>query len=55
MALMPSTRHADLMLNCTCCGDNFVYSAGEQELHAVRGVKRTPSACPACRKRLGRN
>jgi hypothetical protein len=35
---MSSTRHSDLQLCCTCCGDNFVYSAGEQELHAVRGI-----------------
>jgi Probable zinc-ribbon domain len=50
---MSSTRHSDLLLRCSCCGDSFVYSAGEQELHAVRGVKREPNACPACRKLLG--
>jgi len=50
---MSSIRHADIQLRCTCCGDSFVYSAGEQELHAVRGVTREPRACPSCRKLLG--
>jgi hypothetical protein len=50
---MPSTRHSDVELCCTCCGDSFVYSAGEQELHAVRGVAREPHQCPSCRKLLG--
>jgi hypothetical protein len=49
-----STRHADVELSCTCCGDSFVYSAGEQELHAVRGVAHEPRQCPNCRKLLGR-
>jgi hypothetical protein len=52
---MASTRHSDIELSCTCCGDRFVYSAGEQELFAVRGVCRQPRECPSCRKLLGRN
>jgi hypothetical protein len=51
---MSSTRHRDFHLSCTCCGDTFVYSAGEQELHAVRGVATAPRQCPRCRKLLGR-
>jgi hypothetical protein len=51
---MPSIRRPDVELSCTCCGDRFVYSAGEQELFALRGVSRQPRACPACRKLLGR-
>jgi hypothetical protein len=51
---MPSIRRSDIELSCTCCGARFVYSAGEQELLAVRGVSRQPRACPACRKLLGR-
>jgi hypothetical protein len=50
---MSSIRHTDVHLQCHCCGENFVYSAGEQELHAVRGVERAPSACPPCRRLLG--
>ena len=54
MCGMHSSRHPDVELSCTCCGDRFVYSAGEQELHAVRGVASQPRECPACRKLLGR-
>jgi hypothetical protein len=51
---MPSTRRSDLELRCAQCDDRFVYSAGEQELHAVRGVACEPRECPTCRKLLGR-
>jgi len=50
---MPSIRHSDVELRCICCGDPFVYSAGEQELFALRGVLREPHECPTCRKLLG--
>jgi hypothetical protein len=51
---MSAIRPTDVELRCACCGDSFVYSAGEQELRAVRGVAHEPRACPACRKLLGR-
>jgi Probable zinc-ribbon domain len=51
---MYSTRNADVELRCICCGEGFVYTAGEQELHAVRGVRRVPRECPSCRRLLGR-
>jgi hypothetical protein len=54
MRRMLSTRHSDIELSCACCGDRFVYSAGEQELLAVRGVHHQPRECPPCRKLLGR-
>ena len=54
MPTMLMTRRADVELRCRCCGESFVYSAGEQELHEVRGVRREPSACPGCRKLFGR-
>jgi hypothetical protein len=54
MSGMSPIRHSDVELHCNYCGDRFVYSAGEQELLAVRGVSRQPSECPACRKLLGR-
>jgi Probable zinc-ribbon domain len=50
---MPSTRRSDIELSCSCCGGRFVYSAGEQELLAIRGVNRQPRACPTCRKLPG--
>jgi Probable zinc-ribbon domain len=50
---MSSTHHSDVELCCACCGESFVYSAGEQELHAFRGVASEPRTCPKCRKLLG--
>ena len=37
---MSSKRHSDIELRCACCGKGYVFSAGEQELNAVRGVAR---------------
>jgi RecB family endonuclease NucS len=48
-----TTNHADIQLHCAHCGNGYVYSAGEQELQAVRGVMRVPRVCPDCRKLLG--
>ena len=50
---MSPERHSDIELCCACCGDRFVYTAGEQELYAIRGVARIPRVCPTCRKLLG--
>ncbi|HEY3063624.1 MAG TPA: zinc-ribbon domain containing protein [Chloroflexota bacterium] len=55
MRAMLLIRHADVELRCRCCGGNFVYSAGEQELNAIRGVTHEPSVCPSCRKLVGRS
>jgi hypothetical protein len=52
---MSSTRHSDIHLRCPCCGEAYVFSAGEQELNAVRGVVLVPRECPDCRKKLGRS
>jgi hypothetical protein len=41
-------------LSCDLCGQHFVYTAGEQELHAIRGVAAQPRECPPCRRLLGR-
>lgn len=43
----------DQTLQCTECGDSFVFSAGEQELLAVRGASGAPSRCPRCRHPRG--
>jgi hypothetical protein len=51
---MSATRRADVELDCAHCGEHFVYSAGEQELHKVRGVVLAPRECPRCRRLLGR-
>lgn len=47
---------ADKMLTCRECGNEFVFTAGEQEFYAERGFVE-PSRCPSCRaaRRLGRS
>ncbi|CAA7601917.1 CxxC-x17-CxxC domain protein [Acididesulfobacillus acetoxydans] len=39
----------DKILVCRDCGNEFVFSAGEQEFFAEKGFENEPSRCPACR------
>jgi CxxC-x17-CxxC domain-containing protein len=41
--------YADKTLACRECGTNFVFTAGEQEFYASRGLQNEPSRCPECR------
>jgi hypothetical protein len=41
----------DQKLVCRLCGDEFVFSAGEQELQWLRGVDKAPTRCSVCRSR----
>lgn len=40
---------ADKQLTCRDCGTVFVFTAGEQEFYANKGLMNQPSRCPACR------
>lgn len=40
---------ADKSLVCRDCGTTFVFTAGEQEFYAAKGLQNQPSRCPACR------
>jgi CxxC-x17-CxxC domain-containing protein len=40
---------ADKTLTCRDCGKEFVFTAGEQEFYASRGLQHEPSRCPECR------
>ena len=40
---------ADKTLTCRDCGQEFVWTAGEQEFYASRGLQNPPSRCPADR------
>jgi len=40
---------ADKTLTCRDCGAEFVFTAGEQEFYASRGLMNEPSRCPQCR------
>jgi len=40
----------DKMIQCSECGANFTFTAGEQEFYASKGLTNEPKRCPACRK-----
>jgi CxxC-x17-CxxC domain-containing protein len=41
--------HQDRTLTCRDCGEPFVFSAGEQEFFASKGLTNDPQRCPSCR------
>lgn len=46
----------DKVLVCQDCGEEFVFTAGEQEFYAEKGFENEPKRCKACRQnRHGRN
>jgi CxxC-x17-CxxC domain-containing protein len=40
----------DKTLTCRDCGNEFVWTAGEQEFYQSRGLTNEPGRCPACRQ-----
>ena len=40
--------YEDKTLVCNECGQEFVFSAGEQEFYAARGFQNEPKKCKAC-------
>ncbi|MCQ2361544.1 MAG: zinc-ribbon domain containing protein [Acidaminococcaceae bacterium] len=40
----------DKTLTCADCGQEFVFSASEQEFYEEKGFTNEPKRCPACRK-----
>ena len=41
--------YEDKTLVCKDCGNEFVFTAGEQEFYAQRGFVNEPQRCKACR------
>lgn len=41
----------DKVLKCKDCGEEFVFTAGEQEFYAEKGFASEPQRCISCRKR----
>ena len=41
--------YQDKTLKCKECGNDFVFTAGEQEFYASRGFENEPSRCKDCR------
>ncbi len=40
---------ADKTLKCRECGNDFVFTAGEQEFYQQKGLMNQPSRCASCR------
>jgi CxxC-x17-CxxC domain-containing protein len=38
-----------MTLRCRDCGNDFLFTVGEQEFFASRGLTNNPSRCPECR------
>lgn len=41
--------YTDKILICKECGQEFVFTAGEQEFYAEKGFQNEPSRCKQCR------
>lgn len=41
--------YQDRTLACRDCGESFVFSAGEQQFYAGKGLTNDPQRCPSCR------
>ena len=41
---------ADKTLVCSECGNEFVFTEGEQAFYAEKGFTNEPKRCPECRK-----
>ncbi|MBP5662550.1 MAG: zinc-ribbon domain containing protein [Clostridia bacterium] len=42
--------YEDKTLVCKECGKEFVFTAGEQEFYAEKGLQNEPGRCPECRQ-----
>jgi CxxC-x17-CxxC domain-containing protein len=40
----------DKTLQCADCGQEFIFTAGEQEFFASKGYTNEPKRCPSCRQ-----
>lgn len=41
----------DKVITCKDCGEEFIFTAGEQEFYKEKGFESDPQRCVACRKR----
>ncbi|HZR40999.1 MAG TPA: zinc-ribbon domain containing protein [Ktedonobacteraceae bacterium] len=47
--MMSNEGYRDRILVCRDCGNDFTFTAGEQEFYASKGLTNTPGRCPDCR------
>lgn len=40
---------ADKVIDCRDCGQEFVWTAGEQQFYASKNLANQPGRCPSCR------
>lgn len=41
---------SDKTIRCRDCGQDFVFTEGEQAFYKEKGLENEPTRCPACRK-----
>ncbi len=41
--------YTDKTIRCRDCGMDFLFSAGEQQFYAEKGLMNQPQRCPSCR------
>jgi CxxC-x17-CxxC domain-containing protein len=41
--------YTDQTLYCRDCNEEFIFTVGEQEFYASRGLMNSPTRCPSCR------
>jgi CxxC-x17-CxxC domain-containing protein len=41
--------YQDKNITCRDCGEDFVFTAGEQEFYAAKGFDNEPTRCKSCR------
>jgi len=42
--------YQDKYIRCRDCGDEFVFTASEQQFFAEKGLMNEPKRCPTCRR-----
>lgn len=47
--MISNRGYQDRILTCRDCGQDFIFSAGEQEFYASRNLTNDPGRCPSCR------
>jgi CxxC-x17-CxxC domain-containing protein len=46
----PLTEHQDRSIQCVDCGENFIWTAGEQAFFHDKGLKNEPKRCKPCKQ-----
>ncbi|MDQ5847221.1 MAG: zinc-ribbon domain containing protein [Acidobacteriota bacterium] len=46
----PQTEHQDRSIQCVDCGENFIWTAGEQAFFHDKGLKNEPKRCKPCKQ-----